>query len=144
MKRFVKIFLRQLGQPTNFIIKIDIWSLGITIIEMIDTKPPHAELKTAEEVFLFPFPLRQHHHHQHRLTLSMKVLSSIIKTPSPLLPLTPLRDVDLVNFLSLCLRKSSAYRPSASELVKVLVNQSINHQMEIEMKTTSFFLVTSN
>lgn len=73
--------------------KVDIWSLGITTIELITGSPPHSDREP------------------------MKVLFEIPKNPSPLLTGDKHSD-PIKDFVRSCLSKSPKYRPSADELLK--------------------------
>ena len=75
--------------------KADIWSLGITAIEMATGRPPHSEKAFMQVVFLIPDP----------------------KTPSPNLPEEDMHWSDeFRDFVACCLQKNPAKRPSAYQL----------------------------
>lgn len=75
--------------------KADIWSLGITMIEMAQIEPPHHELNP------------------------MRVLLKIAKSDPPTL-LTPSKwSVEFRDFLKIALDKNPETRPSAAQLLQV-------------------------
>ena len=71
--------------------KADIWSLGITAIELALGQPPLSDLHP------------------------MRVLTLIPKNPQPQLPTTYTQDFQ--HFVQLCLNKEPHYRPTAKELI---------------------------
>eukprot|EP00043_Microstomoeca_roanoka_P017206 m.178854 g.178854 ORF g.178854 m.178854 type:complete len:866 (-) comp16598_c2_seq1:1789-4386(-) len=74
--------------------KADIWSVGITCIEMAEGRPPHAEIHPMRAIFMIPTRPPPTLHHPTRWAESFNT------------------------FLSLCLIKSPASRYSADQLLK--------------------------
>jgi len=74
--------------------KSDIWSLGITLIEMAQVDIPHSDLSV------------------------VRVIISIAKYPSPTLSNPDRWSFDMNDFLAKCLEKTLSDRPSASELLQ--------------------------
>jgi len=74
--------------------KADIWSLGITAIEMAETKPPHYDINPLRVIFVIPN-----------------------RTP-PTLKEPAKWSNEFNDFVGLCLQKDPASRPSAEELLK--------------------------
>eukprot|EP00128_Syssomonas_multiformis_P008978 Colp12_sorted_trinity150504_noHs@29465 len=75
-------------------VKADIWSLGITIIEMAEGKPPYAEVHPMRAMFMIP------------------------SKPPPTLHNPEKWSPALNNFIARCLVKNPAERASAEELLK--------------------------
>ncbi|CAA0814340.1 mitogen-activated protein kinase kinase kinase 5 [Striga hermonthica] len=87
---------------TDVALAVDIWSLGCTIIEMMDGKPPWSEYEGAAALF--------------------KVLQE-----SPPIPQT--LSADGKDFLQCCFRRNPAERPTAAKLLEhPFVNGSSHHQ----------------
>ncbi|GER51359.1 protein kinase [Striga asiatica] len=87
---------------TDVALAVDIWSLGCTIIEMMDGKPPWSEYEGAAALF--------------------KVLQE-----SPPIPQT--LSADGKDFLQCCFRRNPAERPTATKLLEhPFVNGSSHHQ----------------
>ncbi|XP_006884411.1 PREDICTED: serine/threonine-protein kinase 10 [Elephantulus edwardii] len=89
-------------KDTPYDYKADIWSLGITLIEMAQIEPPHHELNP------------------------MRVLLKIAKSDPPTL-LTPSKwSVEFRDFLKVALDKNPETRPSAAQLLEHPFVRSIN------------------
>jgi len=73
--------------------KADIWSLGITAIEMAETKPPHYDINPLRVIFVIP------------------------NRPPPTLKPEGNFSNEFKDFVERCLRKNTAERPSAEELL---------------------------
>lgn len=81
-------------QETGYDVKADIWSLGITAIEMAESKPPYADIHPMRAIFLIP------------------------SRPPPTLSKPDNYSEDFRDFIAKCLTKKPDDRPSASELLK--------------------------
>ncbi|XP_036606389.1 serine/threonine-protein kinase 10 isoform X2 [Trichosurus vulpecula] len=81
-------------KDTPYDYKADIWSLGITLIEMAQTEPPHHELNP------------------------MRVLLKIAKSDPPTLLAPSKWSLDFQDFLKIALDKNPETRPSAAQLLE--------------------------
>jgi len=74
---------------------VDIWSLGITSIEMAEMQPPYSELDPMRVLFLIP------------------------SKPPPSLKEPKKWSLEFNDFIATCLIKSPEMRPSALEMLEV-------------------------
>ncbi|KAH3767650.1 protein serine/threonine kinase [Pelomyxa schiedti] len=81
------------GGGAGYTTKVDVWSLGITVLEMAEGAPPLHDLHPMRAIFLIP-------------TL-----------PPPKFQDTASKSPEIVAFLALCLKMNAAERPSAKELL---------------------------
>lgn len=81
-------------QESEYDCKADIWSLGITLIEMAEGEPPHHEIHPMRAIFMIP------------------------SRPPPVLAKPAEWSPDMSAFLTLCLQKSAEMRPSTSKLME--------------------------
>lgn len=75
--------------------KVDIWSFGITAIELVTGRPPYSELET------------------------MKVILKIVNDPPPRLDKKQGFDENLLELINACLEKDPKNRKTAAELLKM-------------------------
>lgn len=80
-------------QETSYDGKADIWSLGITLIEMAEGQPPHYNVHPMRAIFKIPM-----------------TAAPVFKKPNNW-------SSDMVNFLSCCLHKNADDRSTAAELM---------------------------
>jgi len=91
-------------QEEQYNYKADIWSLGISVIEMAEGKPPHHEIHPMRAIFMIP-----------------SHAPPTLKNPA-------IWSADMIDFLSKCLVKDPKSRSSADELLKhpfVKIEQAI-------------------
>lgn len=81
-------------QETGHNYKADIWSLGITIIEMAEGKPPHFDIHPLRAIFIIP------------------------TRPPPTFSEKEKWSNELNDFLCFCLTKDPEHRPSAEQLLE--------------------------
>jgi len=80
-------------QETMYDGRADIWSLGITLIELADTEPPYANIHPMRAIFMIP------------------------NRPPPRFKRQAAWSDEMNDFLSLCLKKDPEERPTASALM---------------------------
>eukprot|EP01090_Pellita_catalonica_P017912 TRINITY_DN5569_c0_g1_i1.p1 TRINITY_DN5569_c0_g1~~TRINITY_DN5569_c0_g1_i1.p1 ORF type:complete len:375 (+),score=56.52 TRINITY_DN5569_c0_g1_i1:318-1442(+) len=81
-------------QEVGYDVKADIWSLGITAIEMAEGEPPYSDIHPMRAIFMIP-----------------SRAPPKLKEPSKWSP-------DFNDFVSKCLTKNAADRPSANDLLR--------------------------
>uniref|UniRef100_A0AC35TT58 Non-specific serine/threonine protein kinase n=1 Tax=Rhabditophanes sp. KR3021 TaxID=114890 RepID=A0AC35TT58_9BILA len=79
---------------TNYIFNLDIWSLGITALEMCEGHPPHIEMHPMRAIFIIP------------------------TKPAPTLKNRSLWSAEFWNFTTRCLVKNPEERASSKELLE--------------------------
>jgi len=93
--------------------KADIWSLGITAIEMAEAKPPHYDINPLRVIFVIP------------------------KRAPPTLTKPEQWSENFKDFIAKCLKKNSLERPSAEELLHhPFITESVS-QSELNIRTLS-------
>lgn len=99
-----------INQDPNYGPVIDIWSLGITIIEMAEGEPPYNKMEEK---------------------LALKEIANLEK-PSPTFNDSNKWSQGLINFLSLCLDKDSSRRKNAHELLhnELIRNSSLSESIK--------------
>ena len=85
-------------QEIGYGVTADIWSLGITCIEMAEGKPPYSNLNPMRAIFLIP------------------------SKPSPTLTETAKYSHEFNDFIARCLEKDPNTRPTAAELLDVRIH----------------------
>ncbi len=78
--------------------KVDIWSLGVTAIELATAEPPHANVHPMKALFMIP------------------------KMAAPTLPADQSWSADFQHFVKSCCNKSVNARPTAAALLQVRFN----------------------
>jgi len=81
-------------QEVGYDVKADIWSLGITAIEMGEGKPPYSNIHPMRAIFMIP------------------------SRPPPKLTEPDSWSADFNDFIAKCLSKNPEQRPSASDIIK--------------------------
>jgi len=81
-------------QEVGYDVKADLWSLGITVIEMAEGKPPYSNIHPMRAIFMIP------------------------SRPPPKLTEPDKWSKDMNDFVAKCLTKNPEQRPTATELLK--------------------------
>jgi len=81
-------------QEVGYDVKADIWSLGITAIEMAEGKPPYSNIHPMRAIFMIP------------------------SRPPPKFTEPDKWTADFNDFIAKCLSKNPEQRPSASDIIK--------------------------
>lgn len=81
-------------QEIGYGVAADIWSLGITCIEMVEGKPPYSNIHPMRAIFMIP------------------------SKPPPKLPANGRYSTEFQQFVTRCLTKNAQDRPSATELLQ--------------------------
>jgi thousand and one amino acid protein kinase len=87
--------------------KVDIWSLGITCIELAERKPPLFNMN--------PMSALYHIAQNEPPTLMMNVENQQINSNGS----TPTYTSDFISFIAMCLQKNPNDRPTPAELLNV-------------------------
>ncbi|KAL7645148.1 UNVERIFIED_CONTAM: hypothetical protein RMT77_003526 [Armadillidium vulgare] len=108
---------------SEYDLRSDVWSIGITAIELADTEPPYANL----------YPMR--------------AMTQIIRSPPPTFKRTSDWSQDFADFISECLIKNPEHRPFALELKEhpfILETPDNTEKIEKELVTLMEKYVTHN
>lgn len=89
-------------QETSYDGKADVWSLGITAIEIAEGKPPLSGIHPMRAIFMIP------------------------NKPPPTLSDTEKWSPEFNDFIAQCLIKDSNQRPSAKDLLKVFYSVALS------------------
>lgn len=104
----MKILAPEVIRKETFNYKADIWSLGITLIEMAEGRPPNNDIR------------------------SMKDLPKILDRPSPVFKNKSLWSPVFNEFLASCLDKDPEKRPSALDLLLLpFIKDNLNKGPEV-------------
>lgn len=90
-------------------VKADIWSAGITLIEMADMFPPYHE------------------------TNPMRVLIRITRSPPPMLAIPQYWSKEINDFIAKCLVKSPAQRPESKDLLNHSFINSVTDMLPLRL-----------
>ncbi|KAF2075200.1 hypothetical protein CYY_003505 [Polysphondylium violaceum] len=108
-------------QEVGYDYKADIWSFGITCIEMAESKPPLFNVHPMRVIFMIPNPSR----------------------PPPKLSEPEKWSADFNDFLAKCLIRKPELRPSAEELLKhPFITKSKSHSLLVPLIDEQDMIIT--
>lgn len=103
----------QTDASTDIALAVDIWSLGCTIIEMMNGKPPWSEYEGVSHLIVFHDLLLKFIWQTTCLFQAAALFRALKETP----PIPETMSAEGKDFLQCCFRRNPAERPAASRLL---------------------------